>query len=283
MPQSFQTIPTMNGSLKVAQSELYSTNSGIFYDGTSACLIDPGLLPLEIMSMINFLETQHLKTEYILLTHSHWDHIFGPEYFPAARVIAHNQFCAELSGEGIERTLNHVQAFDRENQVRRVRAFRIPVPDITFEKSLTIQMGDLALNMMYAPGHSSDQCVVYERGSKILWAADMLSDLEIPFVYHSLKAYQQTLARLNKLEIAHLIPGHGQDTFDPKEIETRFSEDMAYLDELETLVTAAVQAGKSLDETRQDCARMRYKHQEENAEPHQINVEIVYREFLSAK
>lgn len=283
MSQFFQTIPTMNGNLKVAQSALYATNSGIFYDGTSACLIDPGLLPLEIMSIINFLETQHLKTEYILLTHSHWDHIFGPEFFPTARVIAHNQFCTELSGEGIERTLNRIQAFDRENQVRRVRSFRIPTPDITFDESLTIQMGDLALNMIYSPGHSPDQCVVYERTSKILWAADMLSDLEIPFIYDSLKSYQRTLARLNKLEISHLIPGHGQDTLEVKEIQTRFTEDIAYLDELETRVMDAIQAGKSPEETKQDCAGMRFKHQDDNAKPHQTNIETAYKELKPGK
>ena len=280
MAQSFQTMPTLNGNLWVAQSALYSTNSAIFYDGTSACLIDPGLLPLEIMSILNFLETQHLKPEYILLTHSHWDHLFGPEYFPSARVITHNLFCNELSGEGSERIMNRIQAFDRENQVRRVRSFRIPSPDITFEDSLTIQIGDLSLNMMHAPGHSPDQCVIYERESKILWAADMLSDLEIPYIYHSLKAYQDTLARLNRLEIQQLIPGHGQDTHSRQEIETRFQEDRAYLDELGGLVKKAIQAGKNLEETQQECSGMCYKHQEENARPHQINVENVYKEFL---
>lgn len=283
MAQTFLTIPTLKGNLWIAQSSLYSTNSAVFYDGSTACLVDPGILPLEIMSILNFLETQHLKPEYILLTHSHWDHLLGPEYFPNIRVITHDRFCNELSGEGAERTMSSIQAFDRENQVRRVRSFRIPVPDITFEDSITIQIGDMSLNVTHAPGHSSDQCVVYEPVSKILWAADMLSDLEIPYIYHSLKAYQNTLARLYRLEIQYLIPGHGQYTNSRQEIETRFGEDMAYLDELGGLVHDAVRAGKNLEETQQECSMMHYRNQAENIHPHQTNVEMIYKEFMKSK
>jgi glyoxylase-like metal-dependent hydrolase (beta-lactamase superfamily II) len=283
MSQTFQSIPTLGGSLRISRSTLYSTNSGIFFDGSSACLIDPGLLPFEIMSITNFLETQHLKVEYILLTHSHWDHLFGPEYFQGVRVIAHDRFCEELSGEGAERTINRIQNFDRENQIRRPRAFRIPSPDITFERSITIQMGELALNMIHAPGHSSDQCVIYEPGSKILWAADMLSDLEIPYIYYSLKIYQDTLERLAKLEIQQLIPGHGQETQSEIEIRTRFNEDRQYLAELGGLVQTAIRIGKSLEETQEDCKQMHFKNENENMRPHSINVEMVYKELSASK
>jgi glyoxylase-like metal-dependent hydrolase (beta-lactamase superfamily II) len=281
MPQSFQSIPISSGSLTVAQSEVFLTNSGIFFDGGRACLIDPGLLPLEIMNIANFLDNQHLKAETILLTHAHWDHLFGPEYFPAARVIAHDRFCNELSGEGAERVINRVQAFDRESQVRRVRAFRIPAPDITFEESLTVHLGGLALEMIFSTGHSADQCVVYEHTSKVLWAADMLSDEEMPYIFHGLRAYRSTLERLRQLEISHLVPGHGAPTSDHKEINKRFKDDLDYLDRLGGIVERAVQAGKSLEETRKDAGRMRLRNPEADAGAHQNNVDVVYKEYVA--
>lgn len=283
MAQTFQTIPTLKGSLWTAKSAFFSTNSAVFYDGSMACLIDPGILPLEIMSILNFMETQHLKPEYILLTHSHWDHILGPEYFPNVRVITHNRFCDELSGDGAEQVANCIQVFERENQVKRIRSFRLPVPDITFEDTLSIQIGEITLNVIYAPGHSADQFTVYDPVSKILWAADMLSNIEIPFIYDSLQSYENTLSRLNRLEIQHLIPGHGSYTSSLHEIETIFKEDRAYLDELGSLIQTGIQAGKSLEEVQKDCSSMNFRNREDNTHPHQANIEKVYKELFTVK
>ena len=279
MAPAFKKLTAITGSVCVAQSEVYSTNSAIFSDGGSACLIDPALLPIEILAIHNFLDTQRLRVENILLTHHHWDHLFGPEYFPGVRIIAQHRFNDELNGDGSERTFDRVQEFEHEHQIRRTRSFRLPNPDITFEQTITVMVGGMALEMIHAPGHSSDQSVIYQAESAILWAADMLSDLEIPFIYHSLKAYQETLERLSCMNTLQLVPGHGQIAITKKEIEKRFAEDKAYLAELRGLVEDCLKAGKSLEQTMLECSKMRFKHPKENAGPHRINVEMVYNEF----
>src|SRR5207237_1298579 len=80
----------------------------------------------------------------------------------------------------------------------------------------------------HAPGHAADQLTLYHPETATLWAADMLSDLEIPFVSHDLDAYQLTLAALASWDIRVLIPGHGHTTTNPQEIQARLSEDIAY-------------------------------------------------------
>ena len=274
-----QTIQQLHPTLWVSQSDFFSTNSGIFFNHQHACLIDPALVPEEIRAMKALLSDQKLKPENLVLTHMHWDHLFGPENFQDVRLIAQHASQTTLSGEEADLTIEKVKRFESENKVRRSRAFRLPCPDLTFENIMSIQMGDCELQLLHAPGHAADQCVIYQPNDGILWAADMLSDLEIPFVFDNLTAYQATLEKLSRLDVSILIPGHGSITQDPFAIRKRFEEDIAYLEELRQHVEDAVSAGHSLKEAQVACTKMRFKYSDDNAQPHYRNVETAYLEF----
>ena len=279
MPQSLQQITP---NLWLAKSDVYTTNSGVFFSEGQACLIDPAVLPDEIHAIKNLLGGQRLKAENLILTHHHWDHLFGPEHFPNVGVITHNAYKTALSGAGTDRTLRQVQHFENEYKIPRSKVFRFPMPDITFEQSMTIQAGDLALDLIHAPGHAVDQIVIFQPESGVLWAADMLSDLEIPFV-EELHAYQHTLEMLIKLDVQALIPGHGHVTESAAEVRGRFEEDIAYLLELRQRVEDGLLAGKTLEEIQADSKAMSFRHPEDNAGPHLRNVEMVYREGREAE
>ncbi len=275
-----QKIEQLTPNLWVAQSEVYTTNSGVFFSNGKACLVDPAVLPEDILTLRRMLGEQKLEAQYLVLTHHHWDHIFGPEYFQDVRVIAHAGFSKELCGSGAEQVLSQVQRFEKEYSIRRSRQFRLPTADITFRSSLTVRMDDLAVDIIHSPGHSADQSVLYQPEEGILWAADMLSDLEIPFVMYDLTAYQQTLEKLSKLDVRLLVPGHGHVTKEKEAVQARFKEDMEYLTELRQHLELAVQAGKNLEEVQAECKDMRFKHQEQNTDPHRRNVETVYKNLM---
>lgn len=277
-----QTLHQPHPNLWVAQSDVFTTNSGIFFAGEAACLIDPAVLPADMHAIQRLLDSQHLKPEYLVITHYHYDHVFGPEHFPDVRVIAQTACQNALYGDEYNRLQENVRRFESEYQVKRSKAFRLPLPDITFESGMSLQIGDLALELRHSPGHSPDQCVIFQPEFGILWAADMLSDLEIPFVYENLLDYQRTLQELNRLEVSLLIPGHGYLTHDAKEIRQRFAEDIDYLAELRQQVEQAIQSGQSLQETQAACAGMRFRHPQDNASPHRLNVEIAYQRFKDA-
>ncbi len=276
-----QTIEQLTPNLWLAQSEVYTTNSGVFFANGKACLVDPAVLPEDILTLRRTLSEQKLEPQYLVITHHHWDHLFGPEYFQDVRVITQAGFSKELCGCGAEQTLGQIQRFEKEYSIRRSRQFRLPTADITFEHSLSIRMDELTVEIIHAPGHSPDQCVLYQPEEGILWAADMLSDLEIPFIMHDLDAYQQTLAELRKLEVRLLVPGHGHFAREKETIQGRFKEDMDYLAELRQRLEKSTQAGKSLEEAFEDCKDMCFKHQEENANPHRDNVETVYKNLMN--
>ncbi len=273
-----RTFTRLTPYLWVTQSDLYQTNSGVFLSAGAAVLIDPGILPAASQAIAQFVQEHDADVTAIILTHGHWDHILGPEQFPGVRVLAQAGY-REVLRDHREDLQRQVASWEAERGYQRATPFEPPHPDEIFGESLAWPVGALTLQLQHSPGHAPDQITVYHAPQGTLWAGDMLSELEIPFVSHNLAAYEATLAQLAQLEIRTLIPGHGTPTQDPAEIGARLLEDRAYLAELRARVSLALQAGASSSETVAACAAMSYRHPEDNALPHRWNVESVYAEL----
>ncbi|MDQ3929712.1 MAG: MBL fold metallo-hydrolase [Chloroflexota bacterium] len=273
-----QRFDQLTPFLWVAQSRLFYMNSGVIVSDREACLVDPGIYPDELDGIARFVREQGASVQSIILTHSHWDHILGPERFPGVKVIAQEEYAAAVAVGGAE-LLKDINQWVEKAKVERDAPFEIPQPTHTFGESMELQVGNLTFWLAHTPGHSPDELVVYHADSGTLWASDILSDIEIPFVTHSLLAYQRTLARLAGLDIRVLVPGHGTPTADPGEARRRLAHDITYLAELRVRVEQAIKQGKTCDETVATCADMPYHHREENEEPHRINVQAAYAEL----
>ncbi len=273
-----QRFTQLTPGLWVTQSALYATNSGIFLSEGQACLIDPGITPEAIAGIARFVAERGATPQAIVLTHGHWDHLLGTEHFPGVTVIAHTAYYDVLQAHGDD-LQRQVAAWEADAGIHRQQPFTPPRPTLTFDAGMTLTVGTFRLHLNHAPGHAPDQIVITQPTAGILWAGDMLSDLEIPFVSHSLVAYERTLARLATLDIRVLIPGHGHPTGDPAEIRARLAADRAYLAELHTRVAQAVTQGKSVTETTVLCDDMTFRHPAENRGPHRLNIESAYLEL----
>jgi glyoxylase-like metal-dependent hydrolase (beta-lactamase superfamily II) len=262
--------------LWLAQSRFEQTNSGAFVCRGQACLIDPGVYPDEIAIWQRAVRAQGWTVCALVLTHHHWDHILGPEGFPGVPVVAHANYLASAGGpEGapaVERRL-------AQEGIARATPFVVPQPDETFEDSLSLRVGDRRLELLHAPGHAPDQLVAYDPVCATLWAADMLSDREIPFVSHHLGAYRHTLEILSALDLRQLIPGHGRPLADAGAIRSRLDADRAYLAELHARVARAVREGWPIEEALAFCAGMRYRCRETMVDLHALNVESAFFEL----
>lgn len=262
----------------VWQSDLYATNHGLLISQNEACLIDPGLIETEIERVATFLAEKQTVATALVLTHAHWDHVLGVHRFTDAQIFAHSRFpnvIARHEGD-LQR---QIAAWDADRGVERPTPFPLPTPTVTFDAAMTVPVGEMSLELIHVPGHALDQIAVYHAESGLLWAADMLSDLEIPLVSHSLSAYERTLAKVAALDVRVLVPGHGAATDDPAEAQRRLKEDRAYLAELRTRVERAVDAGQSLHAAVSACADMTFREPEVNATAHQWNVESAYAEL----
>lgn len=266
-------------NLWVGQSRFFQTNAGVFVRDTHACLVDPNMTPAEMAAIQTFLGEHDLHAELLVLTHFHWDHILGPEIFPTAQVVAHHLLPEVLAGpDGVE-TRAVITRWEAENNFERSQPFVLPVPDQLVADGDRLHIGNLSLEVIHTPGHSPDQIALYEPETATLWASDILSDVEIPFVSHSLPAFEETLARLSTLAVTVLVPGHGFPSTTTSTYQHRVAEDQRYLAELRKRVERAIRTGKSMAETVDACADIPFRNRDENAIPHRQNVESVYAEL----
>lgn len=122
-----------------------------------------------------------------MLTHSHWDHVFGLEN------IGIPVICQEKTYTGIK----DMQQLSWEDQAldQRVeegteiafcadaiklehgtnREISLPLPDIIFEKTMTIDLGNITCVIEHVGGdHANDSCIIYIQEEKTLFLGDCL-------------------------------------------------------------------------------------------------------------
>jgi hydroxyacylglutathione hydrolase len=261
----------------ISQSSVFATNSVLFISDGESVVIDPGITPVELDALREFVAARGPVVRALVLTHAHWDHLLGPAHFPEAPVLAQRAYASVLRSH-----THHLQSqVDRwreaEGIVVRV-PFMPPQPDYTFEQQAAVSFGDHCVQVMAAPGHAPDHCALYEPESRLLFAGDMLSDLEIPMVMDTFAAYRRTLLRLAALDVRVLVPGHGTPTADPLAIAARFAQDQAYLEAVSTCATGAVARGASPAETVQVCEHISFAQPDGYPNAHRWNIEQAYLE-----
>ena len=98
-----------------------------------------------------------------------------------------------------------------------------------------IDIGEQALELHPADGHTADGMAVWVPWARVLVAGDYLSPVEIPMISPggSVAAYLATLDRLEPLveQADHVVPGHG-GPIDGTRALAILREDRAYLEAL---------------------------------------------------
>jgi glyoxylase-like metal-dependent hydrolase (beta-lactamase superfamily II) len=263
--------------LWTAKCRGYAMNTGILHDGGNAALIDPALLPDEVEDIAAFCDRQQLKVETVVITHHHWDHLLGAARFPGAHVVAHQAYVAQTALD-LEHTRRSIRRYEEGEGVAADVPFDPPMPDQTVDHIIGLMIGSVRVQLVHTPGHARDHLSMYDPDAACLWAGDLLSDLEIPFVSDRLDAFERTLGMFAAMEIYLLVPGHGSCTRDPAEIRRRIEADRSYLSELRTRVEGVILAGGTIHAAVAACADMVFRNPGENAESHVMNVEQAFLE-----
>ena len=272
-------IEVIADNILMGQSEVFSTNIGIIVNKNECILIDPGVLPGDLDKIEKTINTGNYTINSIIITHSHWDHLLGVERFPGVNVITHENYLTATKGKYKRFIIDQIAEWEKKHGIVRNNVFQLPKPDITFKDNLTLMLGNLNLKLIYSPGHSEDQLVIYIPERNFLWAGDMLSDIEIPYIMNSLYLYKNTLERIDSLKIEKLIPGHGNPAVTGEEIKNRIIIDMEYLKILEDKIKECLLKDNSIEETIDACEVINFKNHAENRFCHVLNVESAYIEM----
>lgn len=272
----------LGDGLHVRQSRAYAMNSAVLVAEGHAVVIDPGVLPSELEDLAAFVTRSGADATTLIFTHDHWDHVIGRAWWPRARTLGHDGLARALRAKAAQIEKEIVTCAKAHGEAW-TRGFAPFVPDREVSGLHFTPLGPFRMVFRDAPGHCATQLTVHLPDERVLFAADMLSDIEIPILAGPVAPYRDTLAGLAPLveggAIETLVPGHGSIARGG-EVRERLIRDRLYLDALEAHVGECLAAGLSLDATQTSLSDMDYPGKGaayDMAPVHRDNVAQAYR------
>ena len=194
--------------------------------------------------------------KYLVYSHDHVDHIAGGEVFAdTATVVAHVNARQDIIDE------------------RRPTA----VPNLVFDKSMTIHLGGKVVHLNYVGrGHSDNMIVMNFPAERVLFAVDFipiktlawknLTDAYIP-------DWIEAIAKVEAMDFDVLAPGHGP--LGTKADATAFRE---YMQALHDEVVAAHREGLTLAQMQERITLSAYKDWGNYDKHLKLNIEGMYNQ-----
>jgi len=147
-------------------------------------LCDTHLGPLSMDVIKEYLLTQIVPKELLVFnSHSDWDHIWGNCAFEGAQIIGHETARRRMQEIG-DYELNRLGKFHNGE-------IKLNYPNLTFSERLTFEDEDIEFS--YAPGHTIDSSLCFDRRDSVLFVGDLI-EYPIPYLdYYDLDAFIKTL------------------------------------------------------------------------------------------
>lgn len=192
----------------------FQERSSIVWDNDGNCaFIDPGFATSsERDRLTSFVAQNGLKPVCIMLTHAHFDHIYGVAEL--ARTYGIKIYMDERERQTVESVNPYM-----------CNAFRLPMPEqfkwepVTFtgENNPTIKVGSLEFEVISTPGHSPGGVCYLECNEKVLFSGDTLFAGAIGRTDHPCGDYDLLIKGIFENLMCldgdiTVFPGHGPST-----------------------------------------------------------------------
>nr|WP_254637626.1 MBL fold metallo-hydrolase [Bacillus pumilus] len=169
------------------------------------------------------LKHENLTPDMVVLTHWHWDHIFGLPALPDSLSIASAKTRKEMekllpfswSDEAIDERVREgteiefcAKAIKEEYQDHR--DIQVVLPDVTFDRRMEIDLGGVTCVVQLVGGdHAADSVIVYVKEEKILFLGDCIyPKMYAEKVHYSMKETLRLLDELDAFDADTYIPSH---------------------------------------------------------------------------
>ena len=188
--------------------------------------------------------------EFLINTDHHFDHVLG-NCFLTERIICHS-----TAAKGIKflRDKNQLKQIIKSTFADlppgiegEVDTLAIPSPFITFDKSITIDMGNVTIGIEYVGGHSPGTVLVYVPEWKAVFTGDNVEGQFPYFGQSRFYDWKKALQRIMDLDIEVVVPGHGEVA--GKEMVNRY---LLFFEGLEKEVKGFHAAGMRVEQMAQE-------------------------------
>jgi glyoxylase-like metal-dependent hydrolase (beta-lactamase superfamily II) len=178
--------------------------------GENAIVIDPAN---SITPVIDYLKSQNLFLNAILITHAHFDHIMGCEElikaYPDAIIYLHQDDLPLWMNQG------GADAFGFEMGT-------LPKPDILLDINTTIRIGNFSLQVFHTPGHTPGHVIYYSPDDNVAFCGDLIFDGGVGRIDLPGGDFNQLYVSIQNViyvlpDETILLPGHGNQTTVAKE------------------------------------------------------------------
>lgn len=199
-------------NLQIIPVSPFQQNCTVIWDeNKNAAIIDAGD---DANSIIQFVESQQLKVQKLLLTHGHLDHIMAVE-------ALRDHFQVEVFGSHIA----DKPLFERLPEM--CQQFGLPpvssfLPDHWLNEGDTIEVGELSYSVRHLPGHAPGHIGFFDFDNRIAFSGDVLfqgsigrTDLYMGNFDQLIETIRTKMFDLDDDFI--IIPGHGTHTTIGKE------------------------------------------------------------------
>lgn len=167
-----------------------------------AVIVDPGG---EGERLVEAVDKSGATLEAVWITHAHVDHV-------GAIASIKQRWDVPVYLHPLDRRL--YEAAGRQAQVYGVQFEEPPPPDREFADGQQLKVGDVALSVMHAPGHSPGHVVIHGDGIALVGDclfAGSIGRTDLPF--SSPPQLAATLEKISALPPETVVyPGHGMDT-----------------------------------------------------------------------
>jgi len=172
-------------------------------------LVDAGNSSRHAGLFLNQLKSLNLQGHWLVITHHHWDHVFGLSEFNMPIISHHNtrDKIKELqtlswTDDALEQRVKEKTqtSFSAENIKKALgtkRNITIPLPDITYAEKLMVDLGEVSCLIEHVGGdHAYDSSIVYIPEEKVLFLGDSMYANTMNWSYTT----EKTLKLIQKLE-----------------------------------------------------------------------------------
>lgn len=199
---------------------------GMVVGSKKTLMIDAGNSEEHMHYFLNELQKRGVPNpDLVVLTHWHWDHIFGLSALPDTVSIASKETEREMeklipfswSDEAIDARVNEGVEIEFcakaiKEEYTNHRNIKITLPDITIEKRAEINLGDVTCIVQQVGGdHAADSVIVYIKEEKILFLGDCIYPrMYAEKVHYTISETLRLLDVLETFDAETYIPSHQQ-------------------------------------------------------------------------